>query len=191
MTDMSTFEPGKYLTSIGGADYLEVKWRLYWLRTEHPDAVIETELYADNGERAIFKASVRIPQGGSATGWGDETIADFRDYLCKAESKALGRALAALGFGTQFAIDLDEAPARPADSPVRRPSRDGNDPATDRQIKAIYAIGRAGKLSDGEITVRVREQFGCTPEQLQRRDASAFIDSLKQEMGAGTGQARA
>ena len=29
---------------VNGADYLEVKWRLLWLRTNHPDAVIETEM---------------------------------------------------------------------------------------------------------------------------------------------------
>ena len=28
----------------GRGEYLEVKWRLLWLRTEHPEAIIETEL---------------------------------------------------------------------------------------------------------------------------------------------------
>src|SRR5688500_2682408 len=204
-SETSTFEPGKYLTSIGGADYLEVKWRLLWLRTEHPDAVVDTELIKDDGTVAVFKARVTVPGRGSSTGWGSENIQDFRDYIEKAETKSLGRALAALGFGTQFCRDFDFGAAeqgRIVDSPVdlggvrgvagggqRRVF--GNDPATDRQIKAIYAIGRAGRLTDADIAQRTQEQYGCAPEQLQRRDASAFIDSLKQEMAAGAAQASA
>lgn len=35
---------------------------------------------------AVFRATVRIPGGGEATGWGSETAGDFGDYLEKAES---------------------------------------------------------------------------------------------------------
>jgi hypothetical protein len=102
-----TFDAGKYLTDLNGRDYLEVKWRLLWLRTEHPDAVIETELVKQSEGLALFRARVAVPGGGVATGWGSETADDFRDYIEKAETKALGRALAALGFGTQFCEDYD------------------------------------------------------------------------------------
>lgn len=93
-----TFDPSRYLTKVGGADYLEVKWRLVWLRETHPDASIETDLvrFTDwapdphTGEMvyiglAIFKATVSIPGGGTATGWGSEDVKDFRDALEKAE----------------------------------------------------------------------------------------------------------
>src|SRR5690349_14309220 len=99
----NAFEPAKYFVNLnGGGEYLEVKWRLPWLRTEHPGAVIETELVRLEERDAVFKARVSIPDGGSATGWGSESAGDFRDFLEKAETKAIGRALAALGFGTQF-----------------------------------------------------------------------------------------
>src|ERR1700694_4957412 len=94
------FEASKYLSNLNGRDYLEVKWRLLWLRTEHPDAVIETELIKHSDGLALFRARVTIPGGGTATGWGSETADDFGDYIEKAETKALGRALAALGYGT-------------------------------------------------------------------------------------------
>ena len=45
-----------------------------------------------------------------------ETMSDFRDYFEKAETKAIGRALAMLGYGTQFAPELDEA-ERVVDTP--------------------------------------------------------------------------
>lgn len=103
----NSFEAGKYLTDLRGKDYLEVKWRLLWLRTEHPDAHIATELVKQDDGFALFRAEASIPGGGSATGWGSQTASEFGDYIEKAETKALGRALAALGFGTQFCEDFD------------------------------------------------------------------------------------
>lgn len=122
------FNPRDHLTKLKGKDYLEVKWRLVWLRDEHPDAVISTELVAHDLERrwCMFRALVAIPDGGSATGYGQEDAAGFAgnpgDYPEKAETKALGRALAALGYGTQFTEDFDfDADARRVvDSPVER-----------------------------------------------------------------------
>jgi hypothetical protein len=107
MTTTKAFDASKYLTNLNGRDYLEVKWRLLWLRTEHPDAVIETELVKHGGGLALFRARAAIPGAGVATGWGSETADDFGDYIEKAETKALGRALAALGYGTQFCEDFD------------------------------------------------------------------------------------
>jgi hypothetical protein len=198
-----TFEAGKYLTQIQGRDYLEVKWRLLWLRTEHPDAAIETELVRDEGSVAVFKARVVVPGGGSATGWGQESERDFPDYLEKAETKALGRALAALGYGTQFCQDfdfgatdraLDGGRVRVVDSPVdfgagrtldaRRGPRP-MDLLTEKQLKAIYAIGHGRGLAEAEVARRSQETFGCPPEQLERRDASTFIDQLKQARPVG------
>ena len=101
------FDPSRYLRKVNGSDYLEVKWRLLWLRTDHPDASVSTELMSHDGQMALFKATVSIPGGGSSTGWGSEQYNDFRDYIEKAETKAIGRALSALGYGTQFCPDFD------------------------------------------------------------------------------------
>jgi hypothetical protein len=116
-----TFDPQKHMTKLKGKDYLEAKWRLVWLRDEHPDAIIETQHIDLDLERnhAIFRATVTIPGGGSATGYGSESSKDFGDFIEKAETKALARALAALGYGTQF-VEGDGAEPL-ADSPVERP----------------------------------------------------------------------
>lgn len=117
----SDFDPTPYIRQLrgrgGGSDYLDVKWRLLWLRKEHPDAEIVTELVQHDPQMAIFKATVTVPTGGKATGYGSETASDFPDFIEKAETKAIGRALNALGYGAQFGD-----PARsedPAPSPVR------------------------------------------------------------------------
>jgi hypothetical protein len=100
------FDPTPYLRELhgqgGGADYLDVKWRLLWLRKEHPDAEIVTELVQHDPQMAIFKATVTVPTGGKATGYGSESASDFPDFIEKAETKAIGRALNALGYGAQF-----------------------------------------------------------------------------------------
>lgn len=121
------FDPTRYLRQLqgkgtrgGSADYLDIKWRLVWLRSEHPDARIETEHVTITNDQAIFKAIVAIPGGGSASGYGSETARDFGDYIEKAETKALGRALAALGYGTQFARDFEDEETRtlPGNAPI-------------------------------------------------------------------------
>jgi uncharacterized protein YbdZ (MbtH family) len=240
------FDPAQYLSNFDGRDYLEVKWRIMWLRSEHPDARIATEIVQHNEEAgfALFRAEVEIPSGGKSTGWGSETVRDFHDYIEAAETKALGRALASLGYGTQFCTDYDfSANARPGrdqvvDAPVNladprnlvtRASnlqRNGNgnggngngsfaqsgfrsinggksaaaeedefdklpaatfegNGATEKQVKAIYAIGRASKrLSEGQVDDRAVEVFGVRPQELTKAEASQFIDMLKGESAA-------
>jgi hypothetical protein len=124
---MTDFDPGKHLTKIGKgnreADYLEVKWRLVWFRHRHPEGSIETEHIIIDKDIAVFKATARYDIGegfgGVATGYGSEQPKDFGDYIEKAETKAVGRALAMLGFGTQFAPEMDEG-ERIVDSPIVR-----------------------------------------------------------------------
>ena len=137
------FDPTPYLRQLqgpgraGGADYLDVKWRLLWLRKEHPDAEIVTELVQHDPQMAIFKATVTVPTGGKATGYGSETASDFPDFIEKAETKAIGRALNALGYGAQFGdlqrpedvvpergSELPGRQAAPAARPVALPRRD-------------------------------------------------------------------
>lgn len=171
----SEFDPGRYLTKLKGNDYLEVKWRLLWVRTDHPDARIETECVSFNETFAVFKARVEIPNGGSATGWGSEEKGHFQDYIEKAETKAIGRALGALGYGTQFADDFaDGDSGRIADAPVQRPRpmpnanlnaqefRDGivqasKDKAADtperrkKGLAAVFAAGAAKRLEPDDV----------------------------------------
>lgn len=118
---MSGFDPAAAVRTLGrgGGEYLDVKNRLLWLRTVDPDATIETEHIELTDRSAIFRASIRLTAGGSATGYGSETASDFGDFIEKAETKAIGRALGALGFGTQFALELDDDRKGLADAPIR------------------------------------------------------------------------
>jgi hypothetical protein len=104
-------------------DYLEVKWRLVMFRDRYPHGQITTEEVCVDLDRgyARYKTTVADGEGGSATGYGTETQAEFADFCERAETRALGRALAVLGFGTQFVgQDLAEMP-HVADAPVASP----------------------------------------------------------------------
>jgi hypothetical protein len=87
----------------GGARYLRVRDALRWFRADWPQGRIETALLFHDERRAVVRADV-VAAGacgtahGRATGYGSESPADFRDYLEKAETKALGRALGHLGY---------------------------------------------------------------------------------------------
>lgn len=200
MTEQKGFEPSRYLSKLQGREYLEVKWRLLWLRSEHPEAVVQTELVKHEDDFALFKATVTIPNGGSATGWGSETARDFRDYIEKAETKALGRALAALGFGTQFCEDFDfaahdsrhvvDSPVDPAKrrSVAASPPVQGTAPAaqnaanaaTIAQVRAIYTIARDQyAMNEAQVDERSISTYGCPPCELTKKQASEFITALK------------
>lgn len=133
------FDPQKHLIKLKGKEYLEVKWRLVWLREVHPDAVITTELVDYRQDHAIFRATVALPSGASATGYGSEDPKGFLDFIEKAETKAIGRALGALGFGTQFADDFADASGPIADAPVSRPDRPGRAEAPTKASRGVDA----------------------------------------------------
>lgn len=189
----ATFDPGQHLSTIKGQDYLEVKWRLAWLRSEHPEAIVSTQLETHDGDRAIFSAKVEIPSGGSATGWGSETASSFGNYIEKAETKAIGRALAALGFGTQFCTDFDDGPESGvlADAPVqlRRPNqhqrplnRDQqplqNEPMSPAQKGKILGVSRSLGIPVTEVDELARAVTGMAFTELSKRQASSLIDDL-------------
>jgi len=201
MTAATVFEPARFLSRVNGSEYLEVKWRLVWLRDRHPDASVETELVSLVDDTAVFRAKVTIPAGGSATGWGSENARDFRDFLEKAETKAIGRALAALGFGTQFCPDHEfgAASGRVVDSPVRttRPARSGtaseraeaptvaaigpDQAATQRQLRYLQAVAREAGLDPEALDQRAMQEYGVLAQALSRRDASSLIDLIQSD----------
>ena len=208
MTDTTTtttstaapFDPSRYLTRINNGEYLEVKWRLVWLREAHPDASISTELHRFDDQQAVFKATISVPGGGSATGWGSESPGDFRDFLEKAETKALGRALAALGYGTQFCPDFEfgAAQQRVVDAPIRfdttrgaqqarraQPARspekgsDDQSVPTPRQTNYLTNVAREARLNRDQLDEIAVTRFGSPVNELDRKDMSALIDHIK------------
>jgi hypothetical protein len=112
------------LLNLRGKDYLEVKYRLVWFREEHPEWSIETEFITIGEDHALAKATIKDQSGRiMATSHKFEDRKGFPDFLEKAETGSMGRALAIVGYGTQFCADeLDEGD-RIVDAPAQRPRK--------------------------------------------------------------------
>lgn len=202
----SKFDPSQYLSKVSGQDYLEVKWRLVWLRSEHPDAILTTNMAFNDGERAIFSARVEIPGGGVATGWGSEMANSFGNFIEKAETKAIGRALAAVGYGTQFCADFEEGPdvSNLSDSPVqfrRGATANGNrgnfttvsasgatQPVSERQMSLIQALRKDLRIDVKGLDDLAVELTGNPMAELNRGQASALIDGMKERLATVPGK---
>src|SRR5215210_3725866 len=89
-----TFDPNAHLRKIrtrqGMQDYLDVKWRIAWLRAEHPTAQIVTEQIEGDEIHARFRCTITLPNGAVSSGHGSETQQDFPDFYEKAETKSIG-----------------------------------------------------------------------------------------------------
>lgn len=123
-----SFDPKAHLIRVqGGQMYLPVAWRLVWFREQHPEWGIATEAVEINHEQkyAIFRASIFNENGRLiATATKREDVRGFGDYIEKAETSSVGRALAMCGYGTQFCgsefdeserlADAPQSPAQPA-----------------------------------------------------------------------------
>ncbi|TMC25142.1 MAG: hypothetical protein E6J36_05860 [Chloroflexi bacterium] len=196
-----TFNPNQHLLQLksrdGVKDYLPVQWRLVWFRQECPQGTIETEeleydtekecsieTFVWNSEKrrsekvvktakgyARYRAVVTDGKGGRATGTKAECRANFEDYGEKAETGAIGRALAGLGYGTQFAPELNEE-HRIVDSPVERGGAapvESNDTNNGRKTLATVrpaATGSNGTANgDGHSAAAEAAPDGAATEQ--------------------------
>jgi hypothetical protein len=108
--------------------YLDCKWRIIWFRNIYPEGFIQTVETEVNERFARIEATAfdKDPaQGGKKLGMGRRCVlsSDFKDYVEKAETQAIGRALAVAGFGTQFCEEFDEEDSL-ADAPVEQRKQD-------------------------------------------------------------------
>lgn len=205
------FNPAEHLMQIksgkGSSDYLEVKFRLVWFRAQCPKGTIKTEMvhldldreteeeaYAWNQETrrsekiikrapgiAIFHATIDDGKGGHAEATKCEKAASFGDYIEKAETGSIGRALAALGYGTQFVgEEFDEghrivdAPIEPRQQPAQsqRPQQQRTQP-TETEQKA-YRERRPVVEADPEKPATENTIAGQSP---------ALVDMIRKAKG--------
>lgn len=185
------FNPNEHMISLKGKDYLQVAWRLVWFREDHPDWCINAECVEQDQDHAIFKAVICDESGlQKSSGHGSESKRDFGDFLEKAETKAVGRALAMLGYGTQFAADeLDEG-ERIVDSPIKRtPSaapKLTEDELQKLQQNCKYVYGEAWAVKLAEMM----EKYGVNSiEDITVPMGEAMKVQMKTDMKAKKGAA--
>jgi hypothetical protein len=150
---MSKIDLTPFFMVLSGKRYLQVAGRVLLFRDVHPSGGIHTELITLDLEKgfAQYKAVVVDANGLIlATAYGSETLKGFpTGWIEKAETVAVGRALAAAGFGTQFALaDFhDHHDAKLADAPVTPPdavAAEATKKPTQAQIKRVFEAAKAG-----------------------------------------------
>lgn len=152
---MKTFKTPKGtelpLMDLKGKDYLQVAYRLIWFREAYPEGRIETERISDSPDQVTYRATISVEHpayGYIKLANADKTlkIKNTTDYE-KAETGAIGRALALAGFGTQFATqDIDEEEEL-ADAPLEKKStpKVSTDPM---EYKMEYGLNKGKRLGD-------------------------------------------
>ncbi len=112
--------PSEFLINLKGKPYLPVAGRIAIIRAEQKPYSIKTtplQIEMEHGF-AVFQAEVWLDGILLGMGTKQESKKDFPDFVEKAETGAIGRALAIAGFGTMYALqDFDEG-ERMADAPV-------------------------------------------------------------------------
>ena len=134
---ISIFDPNKYMLKLPKTkkitldngmvkwektetDYLPVAARIAWFRKDRPYWSIITKVEKWGDKAVVMKAIIKDVTGQIiAMARKKETEIGFPDYIEKAETGAIGRALAMCGYGTLQAPDFDEQ-ERLADMPVEK-----------------------------------------------------------------------
>jgi hypothetical protein len=185
------FNPEEYLIKLQGKDYLEVKWRILWFRKENPKGSIDTELLHIEPGRAVVKASVsKDGIGIVATGLAvaDSTAKKSMwtgKEVMKAETAAIGRALAHAGYGTQFTGE-DEGDFL-SDSPVetKSPQKKQQPQQWTPETKMAFMAGLSKRfpsstpaLASKDLKFKVLEDLG-TPEEARAKLTKWMYDNCQ------------
>ena len=210
-----SFNPNEHLLKLkskdGLKDYLPVQWRLVWFREQCPHGTIDTEeievdldremeeeVNAWNSETrrsekvvkrakgyARYKAVVTDGKGGRSTGTKSESAVSFPDFIEKAETGAIGRALAALGYGTQFTGEEFDEAHRIVDSPVERQpvASASNDQHSSQTVQERTTT------SDAQSSAPITEQQAASMRKLcqhlgkpepEKLEAMSYLDAKEQ-----------
>jgi len=170
------------LLNLKGKDYLPVAQRLVWFREEKPTWGIETSFLALEADFAIAKAEIKDEKGRViASAHKREDAKHFPDFMEKAETGAIGRALAEVGYGTQFAPDLDEED-RIVDSPqapVRKPALAPANPRANAPM-AVAPAPSAPALSDpGSFVMSIGKNQGKRLDEIDIFQLNSWLEFMR------------
>ena len=134
------FNPADFTRNLPNEDgtmsmYLDVKYRLLWFRLHRPEGKIDTEIIHVDDKSAVVSCKLYESKTDPADQYIARSCAQrfvtqekFGDrYLEIAETAAIGRVLAAAGYGTQFCGSTDLMTGVVADSPIDISAQEDNE----------------------------------------------------------------
>lgn len=141
MNAVDGFNPRDFTRELPNDDgsvslYLDVKYRLLWFRLHRPNGKIHSEIVRVDDKSAIVSCKLYADKGDPEDQYIARSCAQrfltqekYGDrYLEIAETAALGRVLAAAGYGTQFCGSTDMLSDVIADAPVDFSRREDESP---------------------------------------------------------------
>lgn len=178
-----------------------------WFREEKANWVISTECVERTKEYVIFKAIISDENNQvKCMAHKVEHYSHFQDALEKAETGAIGRALALIGYGTLFALELSEED-RIVDSPIDSTKKNIEEPKVTQQqttqkpvnfapgssqqgselsqaqVKRFWAIiYKLGWSNEDAFTALKQKYKKDKPESLSKNEYKEFTDDLEKQL---------
>jgi len=131
INNVDGFNPAEFTRELPNDDgslslYLDVKYRMLWFRLHRPNGKIDSEIIHVDEKSAVVCCKLYSDRGDPADQYLAKSCAQrfvsqekYGDrYLEIAETAAIGRVLAAAGYGTQFCGATDMLSGIIADAPV-------------------------------------------------------------------------
>ena len=148
------FNPADFTRQLPNEDgsmslYLDVKYRLLWFRLHRPKGKVDTEIVHVDDKSAVVCCKLYEDKADPADQYVARSCAQrfltsekFGDrYLEIAETAALGRVLAAAGYGTQFCGSTDMFGDIIADAPIDLAMiEDDQDAAPDGGSRVMHQV---------------------------------------------------
>lgn len=147
------FNPADFTRTLSAEDgtvsqYLDVKYRLLWFRLHRPNGRIESEIVHLDDKSAVVCCKLYEDKNSGDGEYLSKAYAQrfltqekFGDrYLETAETAAIGRALAAAGYGTQFCDAGDMLSGIIVDAPVGFPGTEDEPVCTEAQTCALSPL---------------------------------------------------
>jgi len=156
------------MMKLKNKDYLPVSARVLWFRLDHPTWGIETEALSITEDTATFRTSIvgRTEEGEAfviSQATKREDVRGFPDFVEKAETGSVGRALALAGYGTLTAeddasfLETDSSPAaKVVDTPqATRPKPRQATKQPEKPVEREEEVENEAVVSDGNATVEL------------------------------------
>lgn len=166
------------LMNLKGKEYMQIMYRWMWFEEENERYDVSTDFIKLDDDHAIARCTISVLEDTPAgvrvvrkvTEYKKEELKHFPDFVEKAASGAAGRALIALGYGTQFAAaDLDEGD-RIVDSPVTVVAKTASALKTSAKKEAVTTETSTAT----ETTAAPATEASTTPAAIPAKPANRF-----------------
>lgn len=187
--ELSYVEAPQYIQRLNEAFGSEWSWKIVAYEQHGSEIVVQGALEAGGQTKHAFGGStVTVDRSGLVVSLADDMKAAATDALKKACS-LFGIAIEL--YGATPPTVTAPAPNRTRLQVVQPTDTDGDTRTLDRtppqaperltakQLKYLYAIAHRDGITDARLKEIAVEKFGVTPQYLNRRDASAFIEQLE------------